>query len=260
MNFVYRIDGATAHTQSCAAGPWSPDMQHGGAPASLIARIAERIPTREPMHVVRLTVDLLRPVPIAPLGFRTNVVREGRKIQLCAVSLVHDGVEVVRASILKVRAAELVLPETAVDEKIELPGPDLGAAPDDLFGSGANAFVSGLELRVVKGAFRKPGPAAIWFRARRPIVEDEALSPLMRAAIASDFCNGASSVLDFRRWTFINADLSINLARQPVGEWILLDAQTWLGAHGAGVAFAKLGDERGYFGRAVQSLVIEPRA
>ena len=32
------------------------------------------------------------------------------------------------------------------------------------------------------------------------------------------------------------------------------------GDHGAGIAFAKLGDSRGYFGRAVQSLVIEPRS
>lgn len=46
----------------------------------------------------------------------------------------------------------------------------------------------------------------------------------------------------------------------PVGEWLLLDAQTWLGDRGAGVAFAKLGDERGYFGRAIHSLVIEKRS
>jgi Thioesterase-like superfamily len=259
MNCVYRIDGATAHTQSCAAGPWSPDMQHGGAPASLIAWAAERIPTREPMRVVRLTVDLLRPVPVAPLEIRTDVVREGRKIQLCAISLLNDGAEVVRASVLKVRDAEVVLPETAVEETILLPGPERGVEPDDLFGGGRNAFVGGLDLRVVKGGFRIPGPGAIWFRAHRPVIDGEAISPLMRAVLTSDFCNGVSSVLDFRRWTFINADVSINLARQPIGDWILLDAQTWLGANGAGVAFAKLGDERGYFGRAVQSLVIEQR-
>ncbi len=82
----------------------------------------------------------------------------------------------------------------------------------------------------------------------------------MRAAMTGDFCNGVSSVLDFNEWTFINADLTISLARMPVGEWILLDAQTWLGDQGAGLAFAKLGDERGYFGRAIQSLVIERRA
>lgn len=57
-----------------------------------------------------------------------------------------------------------------------------------------------------------------------------------------------------------NADLTISLARTPVGEWLLLDAQTWLGDRGAGVAFAKLGDERGYFGRAIHSLVIEKRS
>ena len=78
-------------------------MQHGGAPASLVAWAAERIPTREPMHVVRLTIDLLKPVPIAPLEIRTDVVREGRKIQVCAISLSSEGVEVVRASVLKVR-------------------------------------------------------------------------------------------------------------------------------------------------------------
>lgn len=116
-------------------------------------------------------------------------------------------------------------------------------------------------LRVVRGSFfLELGPAAIWFQAHRPVVGGAALSPLMRAAMTADFCNGASTVLDPHEWTFINADLSINLARMPVGEWILLDAQTTLSPDGTGIAFAKLGDERGYFGRAAQSLVIEKRA
>lgn len=259
MSFLFRVENDIAYTQPQAAGPWSPQMQHGGAPASLIAWITERIPTQEPMRVVRMTIDLLRPVPIAPLEIRTEVVREGRKIQLCAVRLLREGVEVVRASVLKVRAAQPTLPETASEERIDLPGPEQGSPPKDLLGGATNAFVTGLDLRVVKGGFRAPGPGAVWFRAHRPVVEGEPISPLMRAAMASDFCNGVSSVLDFARWTFINADLSINLARMPVGEWILLDARTWLGDQGAGVAFARLGDERGYFGRAVQSLVIEPR-
>lgn len=235
-------------------------MQHGGAPASLIAWAAERIPTREPMNVARMTIDLLRPVPIAPLEIRTEVVREGRKIQLCAISLLHAGVEVVRASVLKVRDAAVTLPDALGYEAIALPGPQSGKAPDGALGGSTNAFVTGLDLRIVKGGFRQSGPGAVWFRLHRPIVAGAAISPLMRAAAASDFCNGVSSVLDFHQWTFINADLSISLARMPVGEWILLDAQTWLGENGAGVAFAKLGDERGYFGRAVQSLVIERRS
>jgi hypothetical protein len=78
----------------------------------------------------------------------------------------------------------------------------------------------------------------------------------MRAVVAADFCNGTSAVLDFRKWRFINADLTVSFARQQVGEWILLDAESWVGPDGAGLATARLA---GYFGRAIQSLVIEKR-
>lgn len=258
MNCLFRVEGNIAHSDPCAAGPWSSHAQHGGAPASLIAWAAERIPTLEPMQVARLTIDLSRPVPIAPLEIRSQVVREGKKIQLCAISLLADGTEVVRAGVLKIRSAQLPLPEHVKDEPVGVPGPQAGIQPQKLL-SDSNPFVSGLSVRVVRGGFQETGPSAVWFRAQRPVVLGEGISPLMRAAIAADFCNGASSQLDFQHWTFINADLSVSLARMPVGEWILLDAQSWVGDRGTGIAFARLGDERGYFGRAVQSLVIERR-
>jgi hypothetical protein len=81
----------------------------------------------------------------------------------------------------------------------------------------------------------------------------------MRAEVAADFCNGASSVLPWDSWTFINADLTITLAREPIGEWVLLDAETWGVPHGSGIAFAKLADTKGYFGRAVQNILLEKR-
>ena len=85
------------------------------------------------------------------------------------------------------------------------------------------------------------------------------LPQAMRAMVAADFCNGKAAVLDFRHWTFLNADLTVNFAREPVGEWILLDAESWIGPDGAGLSMARLADSRGYFGRAIQSLVIERR-
>ena len=258
MNFLYRVDDDIATPTEYTAGPWGNDLQHGGAPTALISWAAERMTTPEPMQVARITVDLLRPVPIAPLQIRTEVIREGRKIQLCAVTLLRDDVMVVRATVLKIRRAELELPPTTVEEQVTLPGPDAGEAAD-IPNENPNAFIRGLSLRVVQGQFRQPGPAAIWFRVNRPLFEGQAPTPLQRVAMIADFCNGVSTVLSFRDWTFINGDLTINLARLPVGDWILLDAQSWLGDHGAGIAFAKLGDSRGYFGRAIQSLVIEPR-
>jgi hypothetical protein len=47
-----------------AAAPW--DISMASAPAALAVWAAEAIPTREPMQIARVTVDLMRPVPVAP--------------------------------------------------------------------------------------------------------------------------------------------------------------------------------------------------
>src|SRR5262245_41637857 len=104
MEAVFRVDGHGVLTSEHAGGPWAPGMQHGGAPSALVAWAAERIPSAQPMQVVRISVDLMRPVPVAPLTYDSEVVREGRKIQLCRISILSNGVEVVRATVLKVRS------------------------------------------------------------------------------------------------------------------------------------------------------------
>ena len=256
MDAVYEVRGDIAVPGDFVAGPWDAGMQHGSAPTALIARTVERLPSQVPMQVVRLTVDLLRPVPIRPLEIKAEVVREGRKIQLCAARLLADGKEVVRASVLKIRSADVDLPAaTPLGAPLTLPTAERGRLPHVAVRN-SSPFISGFDLSLVKGDFRG-GPGACWFRVRRPLVLGEAPTPLMRAAVAADFCNATAAVLDARRWTFLNADLSIHLTRMPVGEWVLLDAETWLGAAGNGLAFGRLADERGYFGRAVQSLVVE---
>jgi hypothetical protein len=258
MNAVFRLEGNVAVSSGLAAGPWDPTLQHGAAPAALIASAAERLPSAVPMRVARLAVDLLRPVPVAPLEIRSGVVREGRKIQLCQIQLFADGMEVVRGSVLKIRAADIALPDHVAQAPVTLPGPEAGRPPK-LKLSPNPGFNDSLSVSVVKGDFHIPGPAAVWYRLDLPIIAGEAITPLMRAVAAADFCNGTSSVLDFREWTFINGDLTLSLARQPAGEWVLLDAETWLGPEGAGIASAKLADTTGYFGRAVQSILVEPR-
>lgn len=256
MDAVFRLDGNRIETGPSAAGPWDPTMQHGSAPSALVTYLAEAIPTAAPMNVVRVTVELMRPVPVAPLTFTTEVVREGRKIQLCNVTLLAGGVAVARGAVLKVRVARPDLPEDV--RSPEVPWPGVADSPL-LEKRGRNPFIEGLSMRSAFGDFLTPGPGALWFRMDREFIAGEKTSQVMRAVIASDFSNGTSSPLDFRQYTFLNADLSVSLARPPVGEWILLDAETWLGAEGAGIAAAKLADSQGYFGRAVQSLVIERR-
>lgn len=158
---------------------------------------------------------------------------------------------------LKIKTQAEALPPEVGDLPVELPGPDQSMIePADHTGS---PFTKCMSMRAARGRFGMVGAASIWFRVDQPLIAGSPVSQAMRAVVAADFSNGTSSALDFGEWTFINADLSVNLARQPVGDWILLDGECWIGPDGAGLAMSRLADQRGYFGRAVQSLVIEKR-
>ena len=181
------------------------------------------------MQVVRITVDLLRPVPIAPLKIRTEVLREGRKIQLCAVTLAP-------------RKRRRRASDRAQDPSRRARAAADGRRRESDSARTRSRATRGHPAREAErvhprlGAARRAGrnfasldPAAIWFRVERPLFEGQVPTPLRRVAMIGDFCNGVSTLLDFRSWTFINGDLTISLARLPVGDWILLDAQSWLG-------------------------------
>jgi hypothetical protein len=103
------------------------------------------------------------------------------------------------------------------------------------------------------------GPSAVWFRMHYPLVAGEEPSPLQRVAVAADSSNGISAVLDFRRYLFVNSDLTINLLRVPRGEWICIDARTHLGPSGGGLAESRIFDAEGLIGRATQSLTVRRR-
>jgi hypothetical protein len=257
MRPIFRVDGVRVAVSPDAAGPWDASMQHGSAPAALVLWAAERIAVRSPMRIARVTIDLMRPVPLTELSIETEVLREGRKIQLCAVRLRAGEVTVVAATVLKIRQDAVPLPEDVAELPVDLPGPDASRPEPVEFSS--SPFVKGMSLRAARGRFGAPGPGAIWYRIDRPLFEGHAVSQAMRAVVAADFCNGTGAALDFNNYTFLNADLTVNMAREPVGEWILLDGTSWIGPDGAGLAMARLGDSSGYFGRVTQSLVIEKR-
>ena len=145
MEAIFRVDGNDAVTSPFAAGPWDPSMQHGSPPAALVVWAAERLPTPVAMRVARVTVDLMRPVPVAPLTIESEVLREGRKIQLCAVRLLSKGVVVVAATVLKIKAQDQELPPEAMISPVDLPGPDQSRVEPADFSS--SPFVTGMSLR-----------------------------------------------------------------------------------------------------------------
>ena len=65
--------------------------------------------------------------------------------------------------------------------------------------------------------------------------------------------------LDYRRFLFINTELTVHLVREPAGEWVCLDAVTRPGTRGVGLTESVLWDESGRLGRAAQTLLVRPR-
>lgn len=252
-------------------GPWSPDAQHGGPPSALLAMAVEAHDddaaprcsdsAAAPMFVARVTVELLRPVPLGRLDVKTRAERPGRKVQLVSASLLHDGREVARATALRTRQADVPVPEGAKPRPPSPPPPGEGVTTSTPWHhpGGAIAYHShAVEHRFVAGGFDRPGPAIDWIRLRVPLVAGRATPPVSRVAAAADFGNGVSWVLSrVDGWQFINPDLTVYLHAYPAGEWVSLDAVTWPGDHGVGLAESLLRDERGPIGRSLQSLLVE---
>ena len=252
--FVPAGDGFVA--TELARGPWDPNAQHGGAPAALLARAIERHEPDGSTRVARLTIELLRPVPIGRVDVRTRTVRPGKKVQLVEASLEVEGTEVARAIGLRIREKDLVLPAASrVDERLGS-GPE--GEPYVFERVGPISFGGAMDIVVAGGGIDRIGQATVWFRLRVPFVAGEEISPLMRVAAAADFGNGISSVVDWNAgWLFINPDLTVYLDRHPVGEWVALDARTYPSDGGIGFAESALYDEQGRIGRSVQSLLFD---
>jgi acyl-Coa thioesterase superfamily protein/acyl-CoA thioesterase superfamily protein len=261
---LFEIDGDSLLPTELARGPWSPEALHGGPVAALLARAGERVAADAPMHPARLTIELLRPVPLAPLRTTARVARPGRKVQLVEISLASGEREVARATLLRIRSAPVPLPEGA-DAVQRADAPEVG--PEDArplrpaFAPGEHrAFHNhATEHRAARGSWSEPGPIVDWIRLRYPVVAGEAPTPLQRVAAAADFGNGISWVLPYQDYTFINPDLTIALHRLPEGEWICLDAATLPSPGGVGIAESALYDVRGRIGRGVQTLLLEKR-
>ena len=242
-------------------GPWDPGHQHAGPPVALACRAIERAAAAHGLtHLSRLTANLLRPVPIGELAVEVTMDYAGRNAGHCSARLVADGKEVARFTALVQRESAVALPEGLPGHPLPMPPRAPEASPPASFPFAGRRVGYGdlVETRVARGRFFD-GPCAIWFRLRHPLLQGEEPSVYQRVAVAADSGNGISAVLDFKKYTFVNPDLSINLLRRPRGEWICLDARTHLGPDGCGLAESALFDSDGLIGRATQSLSVRAR-
>jgi hypothetical protein len=257
----YEPDGDGFRATELTRGPWDPGAQHAGPPAALLGRAIEGLPDSAEFQVGRVTFEILRSVPIAPVRVAAWVARPGRRVQMVEAELSDaEGEPLMLARAWRIRTAKLELPAEALVAS-QPPAPPEDGGDADFFPTGQeHGYHSAMELRFVAGGFLEPGPATAWLRMRQPLVAGEEPTPLQRVLIAADVGNGISAALDFRRYLFINVDLTVQLERMPKGEWIGVDAATLPRSKGIGTAESTLFDvDNGRIGRALQTLLISER-
>jgi acyl-Coa thioesterase superfamily protein/acyl-CoA thioesterase superfamily protein len=255
IDAFYATDGGRIVPSELTRGPWDPNSQHAGPPSALLARALERCEAREGSRIARVTVEILAPVPIAPLAVSAHVARPGRSVELLEASLEGPDGELMRARGWRLAEADI----TADWEQEEPPPGRQNAEALEFFPTGERVgWHTAMEIVFARGRFLDPGPATVWMRPRVPLLEGEAISPLQRVLLAADGGNGVSAPLDWARFVFINTDLTVHLLRPPEGDWVCLDSVTHV--DGIGMTDTALWDERGRIGRAAQTLLVRERA
>lgn len=257
---LFAADGDAFVPSDHTRSPWSPESLHGGAAAALLVRATERHEVDAPMSIVRITIDLVRPVPVAPLAITVRTIRPGGRVQLIGAELFAEGSVCARMTALRLRDADVPIPADTLlpadpppEASPEESGPHAREWPFEAF------HTHGCEVRYARGEWWSAGPAFAWIRLLKPVVAGETPSAVQRLAAAADFGNGVSATLPFDRWLFVNPDVTINVERPPAGEWIGLDAATRLTDRGRGSTSTVLYDRTGRVGTGVQHLLVQPR-
>ncbi len=259
MPALFAPDGSEFVSAPMARGPWDERMMHGGAPSALLARAVEGASPGEDLVVTRLTIDFLSGVPLGPVSVSARVVRPGRRFQVVDATLDAGDRHACLARAVRVRRADLPGAAAAPPDVSRMAPPESGS-PLPLFYEHATElfYPDACEIRQVAGELGS-GALAAWIRLRGELLPGEPPSPLARVAAAADFANGLSWILPWRDWLFVNTELTIHLSREPVGEWIGVDARTASSAGGFGLSTATLHDRDGPIGACAQSLFVEPR-
>ena len=249
MDAFFTADGDAYVPGTMTRGPWGATMG-GQIVGGLLGWALDRN-NDDDLQPARLTIDLLRPVPIEPVSIETSVQREGRRIKLVDAAMLQHGRVVARASALFLRrSAE---PEgqvwTAPVAMPALPAhaePLEAEVPFDIWSYSSNSAdgSAGMPPR----EWEQPGVQKFaWTRLFRPMVAGHPLTPFTRAAFAGDIISSLThwSTAGLR---YINADYTVAISRLPQGEYIGLAAQSYYGNNGVGSGSATMFDSIGPIG------------
>lgn len=253
----FHPDGHLLVPEPEARSPWSDQMLHGRLLAALAARAVEHEQLPDEFTPVRLTVDLFRAAPMEPVTVTTSPVRIGHRVRVAEVRIDCQGREVARASVVMLRAGIGPGGRVWSPEPWDVPEPE--SIPPTPAPEGADGRRFPMDIRHVgEGGFGTIGPKHVWVREVRELVAGEAPSPFVRVCGAADLANPFANSGELGLG-FINADLTVYLARPPAGEWVGLDVTAHISEGSVAIGACDLYDQRGRIGTASVASVANQR-
>ncbi|HEU4360052.1 MAG TPA: thioesterase family protein [Mycobacterium sp.] len=253
----YTQTGADVFDSSAlTAGPWSPLTQHAGPPSALLARQIEHYQPRAGHRLARVTVDILAPVPVAPLQISVESLRRGKRVELLQATARAEGRPVLIAQAWRLIAASSDFPADAAapcpSDGTELTAQDI-AHPD---GWHRDGYLSAIDWCFEHGSFAELGPAKGWARPKMALVDGEPMTPWQRVLTVADSGSGISVCAPPAEHPAINCDFVVALHRDPVGEWVGLDSRTVVTPGAGAMTQTTVFDPTGAVGLATQTLVV----
>lgn len=241
VSFFVR-EGDQIIAERLAVSPWAPNRLSGTGVCGLLARELEpHCP--DGFVPARLTADLYMPVENAAFDLRSTVVRRGTRIAVVDATLSQDGHERVRASAVFLTLGQN--PPGQIWSRVDdLPMPPEGIMSPEgsptLYKSGDRDWSA--DFSANQNSDRK-----IAWHSLPPLLADEPITPFQRATILGDATNHVC------HWGsegagYINADVTVNLSRLPIGHELGLRADQTISAQGISIGNATLYDRTGLVG------------
>ena len=246
------------HPQPYAQGPFG--GLHGGAVSGLLVGEIEAKAQAEGLgRAVSATVYLVRPAPLSPLTTDIQTVRAGGRLSVYENSLIAGEKLQSKASVYLLQPVSFEGMTEAPHSDFETERGRIEALPQWAFQKevapnrfgGLKTFLDAIDVRQDRDM--------VWVKPLYPLIENTR-TPLGTAISIADFSTLFEVVHNERPpaagWP--NADISVHLARDPVGEWVgVKESSQWF-ANGTGLTESTLHDTAGIFGRSCQSVVLLP--
>lgn len=241
----------TDHTR----GPWHEEHCHAGPPTALLARAVEQLNPEQ--KLIRLTVNLLRPIPFAGFTVTSEITRRGRIVTTSAASIVDkQGKACASAIALQMTPQEAADYPTHQQHYGKHTDSSIGSFPISKTLHDKPAFNgNGVSVKYPPEQSPQPGPTIAWMKTV-PLLANETPSAFQSICPLADCGNAFSRNAEPWDVNFMNPDLTILLHRDPVGEWLGTNACGYWEPTGIGMADAQLFDATGSVGRALQTLLL----